>query len=887
MQRIAVLLSAVFLSGIAVVPVRAQEGDPLPIPPIEATGATGKQARAIRVANGSVRADGVLDEEIWANAPVVTDFRQKEPTEGAEPTDRMEVRFAYDDAALYVGARMYSRDPSGIQAPLGRRDELSGVAENFQISLDTYLDRRTSYTFGVTATGVRLDYYHAQDTENGDSDFDPVWEAAARIDDSGWTAELRIPYTQLRFNNQPEQVWGLNIYRFIPTLQEDVYWVVVPRTERGWASRFGELRGISSIQPTRRIELLPFVVGSTTRDATRDPANPFDDGRNLLARAGLDMKMGLGPNLTLDATLNPDFGQVEADPAEVNLTAFATRFSERRPFFTEGSNLLNLRHPNVFYSRRIGSPPAGRATGDYVDQPDNSRVLGAAKVTGQLPSGYSIGVLAAVTAEEHASAYDLETQATNDVRVQPYAGYGVARVQKDFGTAGSNASVLVGGVRRHFDGDDDPLSALLVQNAFVYGGDTLLRLKDGEYEFAFAALGSWVDGEPDAVRRIQTSSAHYLQRPDKEYAPFDPTRTSMSGFSTQASFNRVSGTHWLFGTSLKLDTPNFETNEIAQLNGADGIQPGWNVTYRETTPGRILRNYSIRLNQGYEWNFGWDRQAMTTGTNVNLTWSNFWRTSFQVTRNFRTASSSLTRGGPLMAGAAGWRGNLTVNSPSTGSTLMTWGATLSDDELGGWSRNTSLSLSFRPTPRWQVSATPSYNRTRDSQQYVATLANGREETFGSRYVFAYIDRTTISAQIRTSFTVRPDLNLDVYMEPFAASGRYSDYGELRAPGSIERIRYGDEGTEMTDGPDGSRIVSAHGSTFTLPNRDFNVRSFKSNAVLRWEWRPGSTMYLVWQQNRSATEAIDTPVGFGDPFRAITTPGTNILLFKTSWWLPVR
>lgn len=887
MLRPFTLLVTALALTIHATPLRSQEGGTLRVAPLDAAASTGKRATAVRVENGSIGIDGVLDEAVWSTAPAVTDFRQKEPNEGAEPTDRMEVRFVYDDAALYIGARMYSADPAAIQAPLGRRDEVTDVAENIQISFDTFLDRRTAYTFGVTATGVRLDRYHGEDNENGDNDFDPVWEAATRIDDRGWTAELWIPYTQLRFNDLDEQVWGMNIYRFIPTLQEENYWVVVPRTERGWASRFGELRGITSIEPTRRIELLPFIVGSTTMDATRDPDNPFDDGLNPLARAGLDMKMGLGPNLTLDATLNPDFGQVEADPAEVNLTAFATRFPERRPFFTEGSDLLNLRHPNVFYSRRIGSPPAGRVTGDYVDQPDNSSVLGAAKITGRLPGGYAIGVLGAVTAEERARAFDLDSRETIETRVQPYSGYGVARVQKDLGTSGSNASVLVGAVRRHFTGGDDPLSTVLPENAIVYGGDMLLRLRDGEYEFAMAAVGSWVGGDPGAIRRIQTSSAHYAQRPDREYSVLDPTLTSLAGFSTQASFNRVAGTHWLFGTSLKLDTPNFDSNEIAQLNGADGIQPGWNVTYRETTPGRILRNYSIRLNQGYEWNFGWDRQTMTTGTNVNLTWINFWRTTLQVSRGFRTESSTLTRGGPLMGAAAGWRANVSVNTPSTSSTTMSYGLNFTGDELGGWSRNASVSLTLRPTPRWLISASPSYNRTRDSQQYVTTLAGGREETFGSRYIFAYIDRTTISTQIRTTFTVRPDLTLDVYMEPFAASGRYFDYGELRAPASLERIVYGEEGTALAIEPDGSRAVIAHGATFTLPNRDFNVRSFNSNAVLRWEWRPGSTMYLVWQQSRSASEILDTPVGFGDPFRAITTPGRNILLFKTSWWLPVR
>jgi hypothetical protein len=366
--------------------------------------------------------DGSLDEAVWAGAPAITDFVMKEPVEGAAPTERTEVRFVYDDDALYVGARMYSSDPSTVQAPLSRRDQVGDVSEQLLISLDTFLDRRTSYTFGVSASGVRIDRYSNSDSEGGDSAFDPVWRASTRVDEEGWTAELWIPFTQLRFNERPTQVWGLNVRRFVPTLEEETYWVLVPRTERGWSSRFGDLQGIEGIRPSRRIEMLPFVVGSAMRDGNRDPSDPFDDGRNLEGRIGLDMKMGVGPNLTLDATINPDFGQVEADPAEVNLSDFATRFPERRPFFTEGSALLNLGHPNVFYSRRIGAPPPGNADGDFVDFPRDSRILGAAKLTGRLPSGTSIGVLAAVTNREFADVADLSsgTPTISEVQVGPY-----------------------------------------------------------------------------------------------------------------------------------------------------------------------------------------------------------------------------------------------------------------------------------------------------------------------------------------------------------------------------------------------------------------------------------------------------------------------------------
>lgn len=879
-------LLVLFFSLIVVTPLAAQEGsDPPRVGPPPLTGPTSKLATAVRVENNSIDLDGALDEDVWATVPAIRDFTQKEPVEGATPSQPMEVRFVYDDEALYIGARMYSADPASIQAPLGRRDQGGRVSEHILVSLDTFLDRRTAYTFGVSASGVRYDRYHASDSEDADDGFDPVWQARTRVDEEGWTAELWIPYTQLRFNDQDEQVWGLNVRRFVPQLEEESYWVLIPRTERGWASRFGQLRGISGIQPSRRIEMMPFVVGSSTMNAARDPNDPFDDGHQIAGRIGLDMKMGLGPNLTLDATINPDFGQVEADPAEVNLTAFPTRFREQRPFFNEGSELLNLRHPNVFYSRRIGAPPAGEADGDFVDMPQTSQILGAAKITGRLASGTSIGILGAVTDQEYARVAMLDSPEISRVRVAPRVGYGLVKVQQELGPSGSTASVLFGGLHRDLE-PGSSLAQQLNRNALVYGGDALIRMRGGEYEFSITGVGSYIRGEPEAVLLSQTNSAHYFQRPDRTDDVFDPTRTSMSGFSMMSNFNRVSGTHWLFGVSTKVDTPTFETTDIANLNGADGIMASGNVTYRETQPHGIFRSYSIRLNQGNEWNFTGNRQDGSFGTNVNITWLNFWNSSFSVTRELRTESATLTRGGPLMAGPAGWRFSASGGNSSTSQTRISAEIGYDTDELGGWRRRAEFDVSVRPSPRWQLSFEPSYDATNDAQQYVTTRGGGRDETFGNRYIFAYIDRTTISAQLRMSYTVRPDLTFDLYAEPFAASGRYYEYGELREPGSLYRLEYGTTGSSLDVNPDGTRTVTIDGQTFTLANRDFNVRSFNSNAVLRWEWSPGSTMYVVWQQSRTARELIGTPVGVWDAFRSATVPGTNILLFKTSWWLPV-
>ena len=852
-----------------------------------AVAAGAKQAQAVRVTDGSIQLDGALSESAWQQATPIIDFVQKEPVEGGTPSQNMEVRFIFDSDALYVGARMYSDDPSAIQAPLGRRDPDDSSAEHILVSLDTFLDRRTAYSFGVTAAGVRMDEYHASDDENGDTGFDPVWEARTQVDGEGWTAELWIPFDQLRFNNQQQQVWGLNVQRVTPTLEEQDYWVMVGRTEQGWASRFGDLRGIEGIEPSRRIELLPFVVGSTTHNDDRDPGDPFDDGKNLVGRMGLDFKMGVGPNLTLDATVNPDFGQVEADPAEVNLSDFATRFDERRPFFLEGAELLTLRHPNVFYSRRIGAPPVLNPDGDWVDRPSDSQILGAAKLTGRLPSGTSLGVLAALTGEEHARVVNDGVPGVEDIRVGPRMGFGIVKVQQELGTSGSNASVLVGGVQRDLS-DDDPLAELLSDHSIVFGSDALWRIRGGEYEWNATVVGAHVAGDPAAIELIQRSSSHYLQRPDREGEyELDPTRESMTGWSLTTGFNRRSGQHWLFGMSAKVDHPMFDPQDLANLNGADGIQPNWNVTYRETQPGSLFRSYSVRLNQGNEWNFNWDRQNGNLGAQVNLTWLNFWTTNLSFTRQFETERAGLTRGGPLMGGPSGWNAQASVGNSSSSQTRWSANARISEDELGGKSHNLGMSFSMRPGPRWELSVDPGYSGSHEAQQYITTRSGGREETYGNRYIFSYIERHQFSTEFRASFTVRPDLNIDVYAEPFAASGRYYEYGELAAPGSSDRIVYGEEGgSQLELQPDGSRLVTIDGQSFNLRNQDFNVRSFNTNFVVRWEWRPGSTLYVVWQQNRDFRETINTSVGVGDMFDSVGDPGSNIFLIKTSFWIPV-
>jgi hypothetical protein len=844
-----------------------------------------KHATAVRVPNGSIRIDGRLDDEVWQKATPITDFIQKEPTEGAKPTDAMDVRLAYDDDVLYVGARMQSKD-GRIQAPLGRRDS-TDQAEHILVSFDTFLDRRTAVVFGVTAAGVRIDRYHSSDNEDSfDSGFDPVWRAATSVAGDQWTAELWIPFSQLRFNPRSDQTWGLNIFRFRPTLNEEDYWILIPRTVRAWSSRFGDLGGITAIVAPRRIEALPYVAGGSRINGERDVNNPFDNGTNLDGRVGADVKMGLGPNLTLETAINPDFGQVEADPAEVNLTAFETRFPEKRPFFLEGAQLFNIGHPNFYYSRRIGARPIGPAPGDYVEYPNAGTIIAAAKLTGRLPSKTSIGFISAVTDNEDAQVANLTSGETHSVAVSPHAYHVVGRALQEFGPLASTAGFIVNYVHRDFD-EGSALADLYTRNALGVAGNTLLRFSGGKYEFRASGGGSFLNGSEKSVERWQRSSSHYAQRPDRTYTPLDPTKTAMKGWSVQMNFDKVNGRHWLWGANTKIDSEDFEVNDFAQLNGADGWMTNANIRWRETQPGRIFRTYSVQFDAMTDTTL---RQVMQSGRlrgSFNVTWLNYWTSNIQFSRDLETTSVSLTRGGPLMGRGPGWTTSISFGNRASNRTRISGSVNRQVNDDGLDVKRIQGTFSIRPGPRYQLSVSPFYDRVTEPQQYISTLSGGRPETYNNRYVFAFIDRSTMSMEYRLGLTLRPDLNLDVYAEPFAASGHYYDYGELLAPASRERLQYGTSGTTLTMNADGSQAVTAGGASFNLRNRDFNTLSFRSNVVLRWEWRAGSTLYMVWQQDKSGTEMLGTRVGVNDAFRSLTAPGANIFLIKTSFWIPVR
>jgi hypothetical protein len=622
------------------------------------------------------------------------------------------------------------------------------------------------------------------------------------------------------------------------------------------------------------------------------PRNPFDD--KLGGRAGGDLKAGLGPNLTLDGTVNPDFGQVEADPAVVNLTAFETVFDERRPFFIEGNELLTGRgqsfigRPTWFYSRRIGAAPRASANADFVDAPTNTTILSAAKVTGRLRSGLSIGALAALTPREFARTYDTTTFARERIAVEPRSSFGVVRLQQEFGSQQSNVGVSLTQVHRWL-GDEPDLSLVLPEDAIAGGIDWKLRYMQGMYEVTGWVGGSRVSGHYGAISRLQTSSAHYFQRPDQDHVDYDSTRTSLSGGTFSLRLDKNAGRFTLGGIQLSARTPGFDINDAGQMRSGDDIDFNADIQLRDTKPNRYVRYFQFGTSTVAGWNYGGIRQYFRFNQTGQVTLHNFIRLNARLTLHRSSLSDDLTRGGPLMGTPNAYA--VLGQISSRGNVPTTWTARTEyfNDEFGGWRWDLSTGVSTRPAPQWQASVDPTYSRSVDGRQFVLARNDGGTATFGRRFVFAFIERSTLSARFRLNYALTPNFTVEGYAEPFAASGRFHDHGELDAPRSKSLRTYGapGTGTTITQNANGSKTVTDGASTFTIPALDFNRLSFRSNLVLRWEWLPGSTAFLIWQQNRQDLGAEGTLVRPGDLWDATRADGDNFFVLKVSYWFGVN
>jgi hypothetical protein len=859
-------------------------------------------------ATGHITIDGRPDEAAWAEATPITAFRQSRPDEGQPSALRTEVRILYDDEALYVGARLYEpQGAAGIRAPLARRDQLlaangnngsfnSLTTDKIAIALDPYHNHLDEVLFEVNPAGVKGDQL------NGDPSWDPVWDAATQIAADGWTVEMRIPYSQLRFSREPVQTWGLQVRRYADRTNEFSMWSFRRNDESGGPPFYGHLEGIAMGAQPRQLELVPYVV-TGAQYKYQPPGNPYRSTRDGRLNAGADIKYNLTSNLTLDATINPDFGQVEVDPATLNLSAYETFYDEKRPFFVAnrgafsfaGNSCMfcsNFSGLSAFYSRRIGRPPQlnGYVSNSsvFADMPDDATILGAAKITGRTSNNYTIGLMEAVTGRE--AARFLPTAGGSELSqvVEPLTNYFVGRVRKDFRQGATQVGVIATSTVRRLDGDP-LLASTLRSSATAAGIDWSHAWSARRYRWRGGVIASDVRGSSDAILATQRSSTHYFQRPDRANLLLDPTATSMQGWGLYTRLAKENG-NWLWEVNENVRSPGYEVNDVAFLDRTDYAQTTANLAYNWTTPTRYYRSMYALVGGIHQLNFDgvttdFERQAF-----FSMQFPNYWNLRTFVIRDATTQDDRLTRGGPTVQVIGYDFGHFQVSTDPRRAAVFDVQLRGSRGFDGTKALTIRPGVALKPASNIFLQMGPSYSVSENGQQFVRTQSDPTADVFGgTRYVFGYVTTRTVSLETRVNWTMRPTVTLEVYAQPFFAAGDYTSFREFAAPRSVEMLDYGaDVGTIVRDpstrrytvDPDGTGPAAA----FSFGDPNFSNRSLRGTAVLRWEYRPGSTMFFVWTQQRAGSAAFGDHDLRRDTKALLGDRPDNVFLIKATYWL---
>lgn len=822
------------------------------------------QARAVR-ATAPLQIDGVLDDAAWESAPVVSDFTQVDPSEGEAVSQRTEVRILFDDDALYIGARLH--DEGEITTRLGRRDMPLLDADWFGVVIDSYHAHRSGFVFDVNPSGVQRDAVKTVSGggESDDNSWDAVWDVATSIDDAGWTAEYRIPFSQLRFNPAAsptdELLWGIQLERVIGRNREYAVTSFTPKSETGGIPTYGHLVGLSALASAERLELLPYAVA---RGEYVDPgANPFRSDAEHAISGGLDALYRITSDLTLNATINPDFGQVEVDPAVINLGVYETFFAEKRPFFVEGSEIFGFGGGNtgqLFYSRRVGRRPQVAPPSFRADVPDAATILGAAKISGRTSNGWSLGVMEAVTAREEAD-FLTSTDDERGMTVEPLSNYFVGRARRDMRGGRSSLGSMLTMTHRRLD--EPVLEQQLRSAAYALGIDGRHEWDNRRWVVYGNVALSHITGSADALQLVQHASNHYFQRPDADHLDVDSTATSMTGASALIAVGRQAGQHWRGEVQVATTTPSYEINDLGFNYRTDRRDAQVRVNYLQQRPGTFWRYYQLAGQARVEGNYDNRRIANWFILSSHFQHLGYWTLNATAQHSPRANDDRMTRGGPMTIRPASTGGN--IRWASDGRRAFTFGAIAEGErsEFGATYWALVADLGIKTSPRWNLSIRPTLAQSDVVAQYVAAVPDASyQPTFGRRYIFASLEQMSISMETRLNYTFNPRLSFEVYAQPFISSGDYGDLKYLVAPETYAFAPY--------EGPG--------------PDLDFNLRSLRGTAVLRWEWRRGSTIYFAWQQSRADFAPGVGDFDFGrDRTALFRAEPDNIFVVKANYW----
>ena len=787
-----------------------------------------RTATAIRITGASPQVDGVLDDEIWKNAPLHEGFRQREPDEAKPATERITFQIAYDDEALYFGVMCYDSEPDKIVSRLVRRDT-DIESDRVTISLAPHQNRVrgfwfTVYSSGSVTDGTVTDEYNPP----FDDTWDGVWDVKPQIHDNGWAAEFKIPFYILRFSPKDEYTWGLQVERYISRKKEIDHWRLVKLDAPSWVSRFGDLTGIKNINPPRHLEIVPYVMGRTR----------FDDDTDLWGNIGTDVRFGITSGITLDATVNPDFGQVEADPATLNLSAYEEYFSERRPFFVKDSTAFDHADYSFFYSRRIGRRPGHFQVphdATELSRPESTTILGAAKIVGRTEGGTSFGIMEAITAPEHAQVEKTVKgkKVQSDHLIEPVTNYFVGRLKQSVLKGNSTVGLIATTVNR-WDSN----------TAYVGGLDWDLRFANDMYQITGTLAGSQA-GKQGARK---------------------------SGYIALLELDKRGG--WLRGeTYLEAVSPDLNINDLGINWRTNTLDWAYYLSANKEKPFSIFRRVSLYASGDRIWTYEGDSLSVWHSMAVEAQFKNYWEWTLGVGRNFESFSDrDVRRGGTLIKRPAVWwmftalstdsrrRVQLQLNPRWWRTSIYYW-----EPNRQSYGSHVDLHIRIRLAPNIEFTIGPNYTYGVRDAQWVDLVEDNVNGQIKKHYVYGELESQTLDFTTRADISFTPTLSLQFYLQPFLTVGEYTNFKELAAPKTYQFKPYPLKG-----------------------NRDFHWRSLRGNTVLRWEFRPGSTLFLVWTQSREADLASVGETDFQfRPLQSLTDSftdeGQNIFLVKCRYW----
>ncbi len=794
-----------------------------------------------------IKIDGIIEDTAWDAVDWTSDYIEWEPDNSTPPSQQTKMKIVYDEKNLYVAFRCYEPDPENIVQRMGRRDDFPG--DWIELNIDSYNDDRTAFSFTTSVSGVKGDEFVSNNGNNWDSSWNPIWYVKTNVDDEGWTAELRIPLSQLRFSNAKDQVWGIQSTRRYFSKEERSTWQPIPANPAGWVSSFGELKGLKDLEPQKQLEIQPYSV-TKYKTYEEELGNPYRDGKDGELTAGLDAKIGITNDLTLDLTINPDFGQVDADPGAVALDGFEIFFQERRPFFVENKNVFDYSftnsQDNLFFSRRIGRSPQGRAVGPgavYADVPNNTTILGAAKFSGKTENGWTIGVLESVTAKEYANVTN-ENGEESEVLVEPLTNYFVGRVQKDFNDRNSYIGTMFTTTHRNIE---DDLTFLHTQ-AFSGGLDFKHNWKERTFYLEGNAVMSHVKGSKEAILNTQNSIVHLFQRVDADHVEIDPDRTSLTGTGGRIEFGKGGGGKWRYNAGGKWISPELETNDIGFLRQADDIRQYMGVRrlFNESTSWYRRASIGVEQSSALDFEGNYNRMQYEIGAFVN--YKNNWWSEGGAAHKPRIFVNSFLRGGPR------WRFNeenfwyLFSGTDQRKKLSFRLGYVHSQAKQDAFSlRRYVVGTKYQPLNSLNLSLDLEYEQNPSKTQYIAE----RSFSNSARYILGDIDQETLSATLRVNYSINPNLSIQYYGQPFIFKADYSNLNYVVDPTAKDlnnRVSWY-ESDQISFEEDTYLIDENRDAVtdYTVNNPDFAFVQFRSNLVARWEYIPGSEIFFVWSQ----------------------------------------